>query len=279
MTDQNGSPACLHPKDDPRTVDELIFAALSETDEDIAWDAVCALQYRGTLEVLRRAAGLCRSSCPHERRLGADMLGQLGVPERTFPEYCVNILINALSRERDQNVLRSILVAFSHLSDPRLIIPASRFRRHADPDVREAVALALGGYEDSVAVETLIELSRDSDPRVRDWATFALGTQTELDAPALREALLERLLDADDDARGEALVGLAKRGDQRVVSALSCELESDCVGRLAVEAAEIIADSRLYAPLLGLQCWWDVDKGLLARAIETCSPPTSTSAE
>ena len=66
------------------------------TDEDRAWDFVYALHWRGTNEVLDWAVRLCRSSCAVERRVGADILGQLGVPERTFPEVCLRTLLGML---------------------------------------------------------------------------------------------------------------------------------------------------------------------------------------
>lgn len=83
-------------------------------------------------------------------------------------------------------------------------------------------------------------------------------------------ALAERLADPDDDTRGEALVGLARRKDQRVVSALLAELTSGDVGRLAIEAAELIAVPELQPHLLSLQEWWDIDCELLDRAIRAC---------
>ena len=58
----------------------------------------------------------------------------------------------------------------------------------------------------------------------RNWATFALGALSELDSPAIREALAARLADADDEVRGEAIGGLAKRQDERAVDAILGEL-------------------------------------------------------
>lgn len=69
-------------KDDHRPVDVLVNAALTETDEEARWNIVAALHWRGTREVLEWAEQLCHSRCPEERRLAADILGQLGVPDR-----------------------------------------------------------------------------------------------------------------------------------------------------------------------------------------------------
>src|SRR4051812_35220095 len=91
------------PRNDIRSVNELISSALSESDDEHTyWDAVVALQWRGTREILDRASELCRSACAVERRLGAGILGQLGVPDRTFPGEGVRILSAMLESEREQ---------------------------------------------------------------------------------------------------------------------------------------------------------------------------------
>jgi len=122
---------------------------------------------------------------------------------------------------------KSIATAFGHLSDPRGIPALHALRDHPDEDVRYAVVFGLLGQDDDLAVETLVELSRDSDADVRDWATFGLGTQIERDDAQIREALVGRLDDLDDDRRGEALRGLAARGDARAIPRLLIELDSD----------------------------------------------------
>ena len=272
MADSSGSHDTPHPRDDPRPVGELISILLSGPDEGLYWDAVCALHWRGTQEVLDRAVRLCHSACAVERRAGADILGQLGVPDRTYPETCLRTLLDMLVQEDDHDVLRAVLVALSHLRNPKAIVPASRFRHHPDPDVRHGVVLALTGHEGEQALGVLIELTRDPEAHVRDWATFALGSQVDVDTPELRDALAGRLSDEDDDSRAEAMVGLAQRGDWRVLSPLRRELELDSVGALAVEAAALIGDPELLPALIALEDWWDVDAGSLGEAIRACSP-------
>jgi HEAT repeat protein len=261
---------------DPRTNEELISAALMRRpDEDSYWDSVWILQRRDTLELLNRARELGQSPARAERRLGADILGQLGSPARTFPEQCVAALLEMLEGEKDADVLQAILIALGHLGQSEAIEPASQFRAHPDPGVRHGVVLALMGHEDQRAVECLIELSKDEDARNRDWATFGLGSQINLDTPAIREALIERANDADSDTRSEAITGLVERGDRRVIPVLVRELTSDCVGTQAVEAAARIAASELLPYLLALKEWWDISPGLLAQAIEACSTTSS----
>jgi HEAT repeat protein len=259
-------------KHDPRPLEELIATALTEPDEDLAWEAVCVLHFRGSKQVLGRASELCRSPQIAERRLGANILGQLGLPERTFPSECLEILLAMLNGESDASVLQATLVALWHLAQPEAIDPALQLRRHFDPEVRHAVVLALTGYDDNRAIEGLIELSQDEDSDVRDWATFGLGTQIDLDTPAIRQALFQRLTDVDQDTRGEAMVGLAKRKDPRVIWAISEELASDSVSRLAVEAAQCTAAPGLHAQLVALRDRFDIHDAFLEEAIQACSP-------
>jgi HEAT repeat protein len=253
--------------DDARSTEELVSFALSELSEELAWQAVTVLHFRGTEEVLERAQRLATSPSNRERSLGADILGQLGVPERTFPVECTEVLCRMLSVEEDAKVLASMLVALSFQNCSDAISLVIRFSDHSDPAVRHAVVLALASAECPEAIMNLVSLSRDADDDVRDWATFTLGTLFETDTPQIRDALFERIADRHDDTRGEALLGLARRKDSRIVDALKTELGSDCVGTLAVEAAEALASAELRQHLVNLQRWWDVDRELLERAI------------
>ncbi|KAF3884776.1 MULTISPECIES: HEAT repeat domain-containing protein [Nostocales] len=139
-----------------------------------------------------------------------------------------------------------------------------------------SVVLGLSCQEDESAIQTLIELSADEDKDIRNWATFGLGSQIEIDTQEIRDALYRRILSevGEDDTiaeiRGEALLGLAIRKDERVIEPLIGELESDRVGRLSVEAALAIGDNRLYSALVKLQDWWDIDVELLQAAISKC---------
>src|SRR5579871_1075613 len=83
-------------RNDPRATHEFITMALTEPDENAAWEAVVTLHFRGTRDVFEAAWDLCASACPQERTLGANILGQLGVPKRTFPDQSVEVLLRLL---------------------------------------------------------------------------------------------------------------------------------------------------------------------------------------
>ena len=240
-------------RSDPRSIEELVSTALTEAGEEVAWDAVCALHFRGTRQVLEKAQELCRSINPVERTLGANILGQLGVPERTFPRECSSTLLGMLDGEEDADVLHAIFVAIGHLGEADAIEPACQYKKHPSSEVRHGVVLALTGHDHERAIEALIELSGDEESDVRDWATFALGQQIDLDTPAIRQALAERLNDTDYDTRCEAIMGLAKRKDRRVIPIISKELASDSIGCLVVEAAALFPDSQFLPQLTAIR--------------------------
>src|SRR5579871_3179835 len=143
--------------DEPRSIEELIRLALSETDEHKAWEPVTVLHFRGTREVLEAARKLCSSAIARERELGANVLSQLGVPERTFPQECFDCLARMLQEETDPAVLQSIAAAFGHLHDQRCIDLLIPFKSHPDEDVRHGVVFGLLTSDDRRSIETLIE--------------------------------------------------------------------------------------------------------------------------
>lgn len=259
-------------RDDSRTTEELIKLALNAEDEDEVWELVPILHFRGNREVFEAAQKLCASKISQERKLGVDILGQLGRPKRTFLDESLSILFKLLDTEKDSEVLYSIGIALGHIGDKRSIEPLVKLKNHPIAEVRYGVTFGISGQEDTLAISTLIELSLDEDENVRNWATFGLGSQIDTDTIDIREALFQRLVDEEQEIRGEALVGLARRQDERVVEPLIKELSSDSVGILAVEAAKEIGDAQLYSALRQLKEWWDVDKNLLAEAINSCEP-------
>jgi HEAT repeat protein len=259
---------------DPRATHEFVTMALTDPDEDAAWNAVVMLHYRGTREVFDAACQLCASECPQERTLGANILGQLGIPTRSFPDESVAVLLRLLEVESDEEVLEAICIALGHVHDPTAIPSLVRLKAHPSARVRYAVVFGLLGFEDQLAIKTMIEMSRDQDDLVRDWATFGLGTQIDQDTPEIREALLARVFDEDEVTRGEALVGLARRKDQRVIEPLITELTRypDAeYGSYSVEAAEELSHARLLPVLTTLKQSADASDTTFDEAIRLCS--------
>lgn len=193
------------------------------------------------------------SENPQTRALFVDVVGQLDAPRWPLREESVRALLDMLANEIDAAPLCALGIAFGHLNEARAIEPLARLKEHPDANVRYGVVCGMSGHANALAVETLIALSSDADRNVRDWATFGLASQIDLDTLAIRAALLDRVDDDDPEIRGEALIGLARRHDLRVLEPLRRALAREFYGIWAIEAAEYLADPALY-PLLQA-CW------------------------
>ena len=161
-------------------------------------------------------------------------------------------------------------------------------RHHHDPTVRLAVAQSAEGVAgeppDPAIVEAVIGLTRDEDDGVRNWATFSLALLFEIDSPAVRDALIERLVDPgrDDVHRGaRRACGTRRRARARVVLARLRAAAEDgfaehAVAELLVEAAELLGDPRFIPALATLREREDDPDWCerLTDAIASCAEPS-----
>lgn len=249
---------------------ELISLALRETDDEIRWSYVQTLHVRGGQELFEAAVKLCQSANPVDATLGADILGQLGTPDFPFHETSVPVLLKVFDVHKEENTLQAAAMALGRTGNSRAVKKLIELKNHESAEIRFAVVHGLLTLKDKESVEALIELSADEDEDVRNWATFGLGSQIEIDTPEIRNALFNRLDEDDHEIRGEALVGLALRKDERVLKPLLKELTGKNVGTLAVEAAVELGDHKLCETLKDLETWWDIDVDLLKSAITAC---------
>ncbi|WP_029632805.1 MULTISPECIES: HEAT repeat domain-containing protein [Nostocales] len=280
INDYVGQVFCLSMVNETPALQKMLldfFLCKSLKSEDAYWDIVGVLRCRGSYEVFEAASKLCESKNYNFRELGVHILAQLGTPKKDFADESGVILLKLLENEENIDVVIAIAFALGHLKDSRGVAPLVKFKNHFRADVRESIVFGLLGQEDELAINALIELSADENQDVRNWATFGLGDMIETDTQAIRDALFQRVVDEKGDTdleaeiRGEALLGLAKRKDKRVITFLIKELSGDSVGTLPVEAAREIGDSSLYPVLIELKEWWDVNSELLQEAIKNCS--------
>lgn len=214
---------------------------------------------------------LCSDTDPLVRAVGADVLAQLGtragIQEYPFADESAPVLISLL-RDADSWVVASTLYALGHLKregSAELVA----FAEHPSEDVRCALAYALGGRSDELACGALVILSADQDLDTRNWATFGLGTLCECDSTVIREALVSRLSDSDDEVRGEAMLGLGRRQDLRAAGAILTELGREDVLNLAIEAAEEMPLSEFFPRLEQLLAAHPDDEDI-KRAVQRC---------
>lgn len=276
-------------RDDPRSTDGLLALALAsdpDREDEGYWKPIAILQRR-LPRIFSQAEALSRSADLRCRDAAATILGQGRVGEKCAEPECVRILLQMLRVEQDPQVLSSIASALGHHRDASVVEPLTRLSAHSDPRIRMAAVSSLCGHDDCRAIKALVDGTSDPDRDVRNWATFGLGSQIDTDTPVIRETLLARTEDEDAEIRGEAIVGLARRGDVRVVAALLKELESDDVDVLREwilmqDAADEIAH---HARATGTPKWTPVLTRLLElqigsptevrAALEHCSPAAS----
>jgi len=263
------------------SVDALIdrVLALTAGDDDARVEQVAALHILGDSRVYAKARALLQSASARERILGADILGQLGTPQgRPFIEETFVALRELCAREQDPDVLGAVVVAFGHLADGRALRDVLRYSENENAGLRQSVAFALPSLIDEkdegaagAAVVALVTLTGDAEEEVRDWATFGLA-QLQADSTQVRDALVRRLADESPDVAGEALVGLARRGDRRGRETVRRRLADADADLFVLEAATELHDAGLLPLLKALETsGWEPDgpeSRLLRDAIE-----------
>lgn len=242
--------------DDLREIERWIEQARAADADDpsgVYDEAVMALHQQGDRATFDAVRPLLDAGDVHDRLLAVQVLGQLGVPERTLPALCLKALAARLETESEPTVLAALGVSLGHLDHPGVVELALPLAKHADARVRYGAVHALSRQEDPRAIAALVALSGDVEGEVRNWATFGLGSLTAVDTPALRDALEARLDDPelDGEIRGEALVGLAERGHPNLVGHVQKALAE--LDPLAVQAAALLGDPALHPQLLALR--------------------------
>jgi HEAT repeat protein len=125
------------------SADALFTLVLTSEDEAQAWSAIAQLHRLTTEAVFTEAVRLCHGHEARQRRVGVDVLAQLGLPEHTFHESVMQVLLARLEIEDSPDVLASIGVALGHRGDVRAIEPLLALQQHPDPDVRAGVVFGM----------------------------------------------------------------------------------------------------------------------------------------
>lgn len=212
-------------------VDRLFARTLAGGyDDDEPWEAVRSLRNNANRSIFERASEWCHSTDPLKRARGCDILSQLRTPTLPAHELDVHastpifvsesfqIILQLLKHESDETALKSQIYALGHLRQDGAIALVNPYAADPRPDIRQAATHTLGQFpNDPSAIEHLIKLADDADEDIRNWALFALGSQSDADTPALRELFVRHLDDSFEEAREEAIAGLAKRQDKRAV--------------------------------------------------------------
>lgn len=233
--------------------DEKIISRLMNNKTDKSrWDNISALRKRPSEELFSKCVELTKSDNTKIRKIGIDILAQLGLPPRPFLKETLKIYFELLEIETDPDVLMSLLYSIGHNNEElnkEQIEKICSFIDNENSWVKEGLVYALLGIDNLTAIETLIKLSSDKLSHIRNWATFGLGTQIERNNKNIRETLWNRVNDKHQETKLEAIVGLAKRKDNRVNEVIKREIIDGEYGTLLFEAILEIKDNE-FLPLL-----------------------------
>jgi HEAT repeat protein len=209
------------------TDEKLIFRLINNKTDKSRWDNISVLRKRPSKELFTKCEDLTKSKNPKVRKIGIDILAQLGLPPRPFLKETLKIYFDLFEVETDPDVLLSLLYSIGHNNDKldnEQIEKICSFKNSENSWVKEGLVAALLGIDNLNAIETLIKLSSDKLSHIRNWATFGLGTQIETNNKQIRDALWERVNDKHQETKLEAIVGLAKRKDKRVNDIIKREI-------------------------------------------------------
>ncbi|VAV95075.1 hypothetical protein MNBD_ALPHA08-2050 [hydrothermal vent metagenome] len=261
---------------------EWLLEERNQTEEtDRRWALILQLRRRDIETVFSTASIWCQNNDWLIREAGADLLvlGRHEGEQFVYPKKTeTQPILEKLLSDRRPEVVASAIYAVGHLRLAReLLDQRMDLVVHKSFFIRRAMSFALSG--DGTTDETvglLLLLMKDNDVEVRDWATFGLGSQCDKDSKEIRQGLFERLYDVDDDTHLEAVGGLARRGDKRVVPALIKRFEEEQaqdewqVANAWLEAAAEIAAPELLPVLLAMAPRYDEDDFWLDLAIRRC---------
>ena len=262
----------------------LVGKALQDWGSDESWKAISELQMRGSPEALALVRTLAKSRNWRKRALGLYMASQLRQRQKGVPfgsiEYALKEtqeLLLAGLHDVCTDVLCAAISGLGHRPHPLALAELIKLSFHPDREIRFEVAVALGSYPEADSIDALLRLAKDDSDAVRDWATFGIGSMQEVDDSKVRDLLWANLQDKDEDVRGEALVGLAIRKDERIIPVLLELLDTNC------RVFELNASESVASPLLserlntikdavsnenGIDSYWF---GCLLDAIDACS--------
>jgi hypothetical protein len=236
-----------------KSTDELFASTVEgEYDDDAAQAVIRVLQLRGTPDVFEVARLYCESGNPIARARGLSVMAQLGAgkpdADRPWISKCVGVAIEHL-KDPNAEVVRCAAWVLSNLGTPSGVSALFELCDNSDSEVRLAVACCIDLRSHPAATDVLVALMEDTDEEIRDWATFALasgrlekdGVLHYADSPTIRAALLRRLEDPYEDARHEAIWGLAARKEPVGIELLLSNLQSeDCWRGDNLAAEEIL---------------------------------------
>ncbi len=209
---------------------QLILKAYhEEEDDDIYMEYIAILREREDDEVFQLTKKLVYSKVSVYREIAASILSQFGYKTKLYRGESIHLLAKLLN-DKNEDVISNAIYAFGHRKSTRYADKFASFVTLNSLPIKEALAFTLGGYENQKSIDALVKLMQDENFDVRNWATFSLAQITQSNTQTIRDALFKNLSDTELEVRGEALLGLALRKDNRVVDAIIEDLQKPFYG-------------------------------------------------
>ncbi len=133
-----------------------IYKESSNPNNNIYWNYIHEIRKRGRLVEFEKAKELLYSKDALWREIASDILGQLGYRSNSFIEESVKLLLECLKKEKNEDVIRSLIYSLGHRHDSSCVYEVSKYATSKNKDIREAVAFGLCGFKEDKAVNTLI---------------------------------------------------------------------------------------------------------------------------
>ena len=222
---------------------QLILQAYREEDDDTYMGYIHLLRLRGNDETFHLTKKLAYSKDSTYREIAASILSQFGYKTKLHKGESV-YLLSKLLNDKDEDVICNTIYAFGHRKCTRYADKLASFVTSTSIEIKEALAFTLGEYENQKCIDALIILMRDENYDVRNWATFSLAQINEINTPSIRDALFKNLNDDETEVRGEALLGLALRKDERVKDTIIEDLQKPFYGSWIFDAILEMPDNK-----------------------------------
>ncbi len=231
--------------------EKLISRLINYKTDKSRWETIRILRSRPSKDLFDKCIELINSNDKKKKIIGIKILTQLGIPPRPFLKETIKIFFNLLKSEKNVDVLFSIFFGISHnnsdLNRNQINLICS-FENTENILIKESLVAALGFIENEKAIDVLIKFSKNKANHIRSWATFYIG-QVDFDNEYIREALWNRVNDKHQETRMEAIIGLAKRKDNRVLEIINQELTKDDFGSMLFEAI-LETENKDFIPIL-----------------------------
>lgn len=236
-------------------IDKLVYKAKNSKWEKIYWNCIFELRKNVTKEMVDKCFSLIKSNDYKEKKVGIDVLCQLGTNRKKFVKEFLKQIFKILKTENDEALISSCLFAIGHnnknlnVSQIRFL---TQFKNSKSKNIRYALVFSQLALKNEESMNSLLFLMKDKSPQVRDWATFGIGTQTDIDSEIIRESLYKNCFDKDEQTKSEAIVGLVNRNDKRAFDIIENELEKNNVGSLIFDTILNIENGEIFLPKLKL---------------------------